>query len=48
MKGGGFLWLAVGLAFALLATAWAAMFFFAGKANIDSVPLVTPGVDYRK
>jgi hypothetical protein len=42
MKAGAGLWLGVALAFALLAAAWVALFFFAGRANVQTVPLATP------
>ncbi len=40
MKASSWLWLGVGGAFALLLTAWTAMFFFAGRAQVQPVPLV--------
>ena len=36
------LWLGVGGAFVLLLAAWTAMFFFAGKVQVKSVPLAAP------
>ena len=34
--------LAVAGLFALMACAWTAMFFFAGRAHVESVPLAVP------
>jgi hypothetical protein len=42
MKPGASMWFAVAGFFALMGCAWAAMFFFAGRAKIETVPL--PGV----
>ena len=33
------MWVCVAALFALMACAWTAMFFFAGKAQVKSVPL---------
>ena len=35
------MWVCVVGLFALMACAWTAMFFFAGKAQVESVPLVS-------
>ena len=40
MKTGTLVALAVAGLFALMACAWSAMFFFAGQAHVESVPLV--------
>ena len=37
------MWVCVVGLFALMACAWTAMFFFAGKAQVESVPLVSEG-----
>lgn len=42
MKPGTVVGLAVTALFALMACAWAAMFFFAGQAHVESVPLAAP------
>ena len=47
MKTSKSLWACVLALFALMACAWTAMFFFAGKAQVKSVPLVTEGPDAR-
>lgn len=39
--GGSAMWIGVGLVFALMATAWTAMFFFASKHRAADVPLET-------
>jgi hypothetical protein len=36
------LWWWVGGLFLLMACAWTAMFFFAGRAHVESVPLAAP------
>lgn len=41
MKTGTFVALAVAGLFVLMAGAWSAMFFFAGRAHVESVPLAT-------
>ena len=43
MKSSGWLWGGVAVLFLLMACAWTAMFFFAGRAGVESVPLVSPG-----
>lgn len=42
MKAGVIVGFAVAGLFALMATAWAALFFFAGRAQVKSVPLAVP------
>lgn len=42
MKPGVWLWFSVAVLFALMACAWTAMFFFAGKALVEPVPLDVP------
>jgi hypothetical protein len=39
LSGGMGLWIGVGVVFALMALAWAAMFFFASKYRAADVPL---------
>lgn len=41
MKSASWIWLWVGLGFALLCSAWTAMLFFARQADVRSVPLAT-------
>jgi len=41
MKSSAWLWTGVSAVFLLLACAWTAMFFFAGRAEVKSVPLAT-------
>lgn len=38
-RGGAWLWVGVGVVFALMAMAWTAMFFFASKHRAADVPL---------
>ena len=42
MKAGTIVGLLVAGLFALMACAWTAMFFFAGRAHVESVPLAAP------
>jgi len=39
MKSSAWLWGGVAAIFLLMACAWTAMFFFAGRAQVQSVPL---------
>ena len=41
MKSSRWLWVCVGGIFLLMACAWTTMFFFAGRAQVRSVPLVS-------
>jgi hypothetical protein len=43
MKSSRWLWVCVGGIFLLMACAWTTMFFFAGRAQVQSVPLVSAG-----
>lgn len=43
MKSSKWLWGGVALVFVFMACAWTAMFFFAGKAEVRSVPLAGGG-----
>ncbi len=45
MKSSKWLWVCVGLVFALMFCAWTAMFLFSRQAHVESVPLKTPLVE---
>ncbi len=49
MKPSRWVWAGVAGLFVLMACAWTAMFFFAGRAHVETVPLVTapPAEDAR-
>ena len=43
MKSSRWLWVCVAGIFLLMVCAWTTMFFFAGRAQVQSVPLVSAG-----
>ena len=43
MKRGRGIWIGVGVVFTLMALAWTGLFYAAGKAHVETVPLATPG-----
>lgn len=47
MKSSATLWACVAAVFVLMAIAWTAMFFFAGKARVRSVPVENRAAETR-
>lgn len=47
MKSSKWLWVGVALVFALMVCAWTAMFMFARRAHVESVPLAAPAGEAR-
>ena len=45
MKRGRGIWIGVAVVFALMALAWTGLFYAAGKAHVQTVPLARPGAN---
>jgi hypothetical protein len=43
MKRGCGIWIGVAVVFTLMALAWSGLFYAAGKAHVETVPLAKPG-----